>query len=204
MAKKGFLALIIAAIILLSIGGYFLFFGESVTVYTDGENVTVTSVVSPFSGVDTDKMNEEICQYTYDEMNSTDGDVTSLIQGIRRICLSYGIDNVNVKFNSSLGENKIPIVFHIKGNSMSPTLEDGQTVVVEKTKNIQLNSIVVAYSPEYGVIIKRVSQIKGDEVYLVSDNKEIIYEDINGTTYKTQGISVWVNIDDIYGVVVEY
>ena len=204
MAKKGFLALIIAAIILLSVGGYFLFFGESVTVYTDGENVTVTSVVSPFSGVDTDKMNEEICQYTYDEMNSTDGDVTSLIQGIRRICLSYGIDNVNVKFNSSLGENKIPIVFHIKGNSMSPTLEDGQTVVVEKTKNIQLNSIVVAYSPEYGVIIKRVSQIKGDEVYLVSDNKEITYEDINGTTYRTQGISVWVDIDDIYGVVVEY
>lgn len=204
MAKKGFLALIIAAIILLSIGGYFLFFGESVTVYTDGENVTVTSVVSPFSGVDTNKLNEEICQYTYDEMNSTDGDVTSLIQGIRRICLSYGLDNVNVKFDSSLGENKIPIVYHIKGNSMSPTLEDGQTVVVEKTKDIQVNNIVVAYTPEYGVIIKRVSQIKGDKVYLVSDNKEITYEDINGTTYRTQGISVWVDIDDIYGVVVEY
>ena len=204
MAKKGFLALIIAAIILLSIGGYFLFFGESVTVYTDGENVTVTSVVSPFSGVDTNKLNEEICQYTYDEMNSTDGDVTSLIQGIRRICLSYGLDNVNVKFDSSLGENKIPIVFHIKGNSMSPTLEDGQTVVVEKTKNIQVNNIVVAYSQEYGVIIKRVSEINGDKVYLVSDNKEIEYEDINGTTYRTQGISVWVDIDDIYGVVVEY
>lgn len=204
MAKKGFLALIIAAIILLSIGGYFLFFGESVTVYTDGENVTVTSVISPFSGVDTNKLNEEICQYTYDEMNSTDGDVTSLIQGIRRICLSYGLDNVNVKFDSSLGENKIPIVYHIKGNSMSPTLEDGQTVVVEKTKDIQVNNIVVAYTPEYGVIIKRVSQIKGDKVYLVSDNKEITYEDINGTTYRTQGISVWVDIDDIYGVVVEY
>lgn len=204
MAKKGFLALIIAAIILLSVGGYFLFFGESVTVYTDGENVTVTSVISPFSGVDTNKLNEEICQYTYDEMNSTDGDVTSLIQGIRRICLSYGLDNVNVKFDSSLGENKIPIVYHIKGNSMSPTLEDGQTVVVEKTKDIQVNNIVVAYTPEYGVIIKRVSQIKGDKVYLVSDNKEITYEDINGTTYRTQGISVWVDIDDIYGVVVEY
>ena len=87
---------------------------------------------------------------------------------------------------------------------MSPTLEDGQTVVVEKTKDIQVNNIVVAYTPEYGVIIKRVSQIKGDKVYLVSDNKEITYEDINGTTYRTQGISVWVDIDDIYGVVVEY
>ena len=204
MAKKGFLALVIAAIILLSIGGYFLFFGQTVTVYTDGENVTVSSTISPFSGVDTDKMNEEICQYTYETMNTPDGDLTSLIQGIRRICLSYGLDNVNVKYNSSLGENKIPILFHIKGNSMYPTLEDGQTVIVEKTKNIQVNSIVVAYTPEYGNIIKRVSEINGDKVYLVSDNTDIEYENINGTTYQVQGIRIWVDIDDIYGVVVEY
>ena len=204
MAKKSHLALIIAAIILLSIGGYFLFFGETVTVYTDGENVSVSSTISPFSGVDTNKLNDEICRYTYETMNSTDGDTTSLIQGIRRICLSYGLDNVNVKYDSSLGENKIPIVFHIKGDSMNPTLKDGQTVVVEKTKDIHVNNIVVAYSSEYGVIIKRVSQIKGDKVYLVSDNKNVKYEEINGTTYKTQGISVWVDIDDIYGVVVKY
>ena len=204
MAKKGFLALIIVAVILLSIGGYFLFFGESVTVYTDGENVTVTSIVSPFSGVDVNKMNDEICKYTYDTMNSTDGDITSLVQGIRRICLSYGLDNVKVKFDSSLGENKIPILFHVKGNSMYPTLQNGQTVIVEKTKSIQVNNIVVAYSSEYGNIIKRVSEIKVDKVYLVSDNTNIEYEEINGTTYQTQGIKIWVSIDDIYGKVVDY
>lgn len=205
MAKKGFLALIIAIIILLlSIGGCFAFFGESVTVHTDGENINVTTVVSPFSGVDTNKLNDEISEYTFDVMNSTDGDIKSLTEGIQRICSSYGLNNVNVKIDSPLGPNKIPVLFHVKGTSMYPTIEDGQTVLLEKTKNIHVNDIVVAKTSQYGNIIKRVSEIKGNKILLVSDNKAIKYEEINGTTYRTQGINIWVTIDDIYGVVVKY
>lgn len=203
MAKKGILALVII-IILLVLSGYFIFVGESVSVYIDGENVTASSTVSPLSGVDTNRMNEEICEYTFDTMNSTDGDITSLKQGIYRICLSYGLDNVNVNIDSSLGENEIPILFHVEGNSMYPTLKDGQVVIVEKTKDIQVNNIVVANSPEYGNIIKRVSQIKGDEVYLTSDNTNVEYSNYNGVIYETKGITTWVDIDDIYGVVVQY
>ena len=204
MAKKGFLALIIIALILLTIGGYFLFIGDSVNVYIDGENVTTSSTISPLSGVDVNKMNNEISEYVFNTMQSPNGTITSLKQGIHRICLSYGLDNVKIKIDSSLGENKIPVIFHIEGNSMYPTLRDGQEVTVEKTKNIQVNNIVVARSPEYGNIVKRVSQIKGDKVLLTSDNTNVEYKVINGTTYKIEGIRTWVSIDDIIGVVVQY
>ena len=204
MAKKGALAIGIIVIILLLFGGYFLFVGESVNIYMDGENVTSQATISPFAGVNTDELNKEICTYTFDNMNNTTGDAKNLKQGIQRICLSHGLDNVKVKVDSSLGENKIPVLYHVQGKSMYPTLNDGQTVIVEKTKNIKVGNMVVANSPEYGVIIKRVSDIKGDKVYLTSDNTNVESEYRNGVLYQTKGITTWVNIDDIYGVVVQY
>ena len=137
-------------------------------------------------------------------MNNTTGDAKSLKQGILRICLSHGLDKVKVKVDSPLGENKIPILYHVQGKSMYPTLNDGQTVIVEKTKNIKVGNMVVANSSEYGVIIKRVSDIKGDKVYLTSDNTNVENEYRNGVLYQTKGITTWVNTNDIYGVVVKY
>lgn len=204
MASKGALAIGAVVIILLIIGGYFLFIGESVNVYMDGENITAQTTISPLAGVDSGKLSEEICDYTFENMNNTTGDAKSLKQGILRICLGYGLDNVKVHLNSPLGEDEIPILFHVEGTSMYPTLNDGQTVLVEKTKDIQVGNIVVANSDEYGNIIKRVSKINGDEVYLTSDNTNVDYEYINGTRYETKGITTWVNINDIYGVVVQY
>ena len=63
MAKKSTLAIGIIIIIILLIGGYFLFIGESVTVYIDGENVTSQATISPFAGVNSDELNKEICTY---------------------------------------------------------------------------------------------------------------------------------------------
>ena len=173
-------------------------------VYNDGENISVTTFVSPLSGIDTNKLNDEISEYTFYVMNSPDGDAKTLTEGIQQICSSYGIDHIKVKIDSPLGLNKIPVLFHVNGTSMYPTIDDGQTVLLEKTKNINVDDIVVAKTSQYGNIIKRVSEIKGDKILLVSDNKNIKYEEINGTTYRTQGISIWVTIDDIYGVVVKY
>ncbi|WP_296888664.1 S24/S26 family peptidase [uncultured Methanobrevibacter sp.] len=201
MASKGTLVIGAIVIILLVFAGYFIFIGESVDVYIDGENVTSRATVSPFSGVDTTALNKEICNYTFQTMNSTDGDMKTLQQGISRICLNHGLDKVKVHIDSTLGPNKIPIVFHVQGNSMYPTLNDGQTVIVEKTKNVNVGNIVVANSSEYGVIVKRVSDVKGNQVYLTSDNKNVNYEYKNGATYETKGITTWVNINDIYGVV---
>ena len=204
MAKKSTLAIGIIIIIILLIGGYFLFIGESVTVYIDGENVTSQATISPFAGVNSDELNKEICTYTFENINNTTGDAKSLKQGILRICLSHGLDKVKVKVDSPLGENKIPILYHVQGKSMYPTLNDGQTVIVEKTKNIKVGNMVVANSSEYGVIIKRVSDIKGDKVYLTSDNTNVENEYRNGILYQTKGITTWVNTNDIYGVVVKY
>ena len=204
MANKGTLAIGIIVLIILIFGGYFLFIGDSVNVYIDGENVTSQTIVSPFAGVDTNRLNKEICDYTFQSMNNTTGNAKDLQQGILRICLGYGLDNVKVKIDSSIGENKIPIVYHVEGNSMYPTLNDGQTVTVEKTKNIKVGNIVVANSPEYGRIIKRVSQIKGDQVYLTSDNTDVTQEYRNGVLYETKGITTWVNTTDIYGVVIDH
>ena len=204
MANKGALAAGIIVIVLLIIGGYFIFIGESVNVYMDGENVTSQVIVSPFAGVDTNELNEEICNYTFQTMNNTTGNVKSLEQGILRICLAHGLDNVKVHIDSSLGENEIPMLFHVEGTSMYPTLNDGQTVIVEKTNSVQVGNIVVANSSEYGNIIKRVSEVKGDQVYLTSDNTNVDYEYKNGSLYQTKGISTWVSTNDIYGVVVQY
>lgn len=204
MVKKSTLIIGAIILVLLIFGGYFLFAGESVDVYMDGENITSQMSISPFAGVDTNKLNEEICNYTSETMNSTNGTAQSLKQGILRICLAHGLDNVKVHLNSPLGEDKIPIQFHVEGLSMYPTLKDGQTVLVEKTNSVQVGNIVVANSSQYGNIIKRVSKINGNQVYLTSDNTDVDYEYVNGTMYETKGITTWVNMKDIYGVVVQY
>lgn len=201
MGNKGTYAIGIIIVVLILFAGYFVFVGESVNVYMDGENVTSQAIISPFSGVNTNELNKEISDYTFQTMNNTSGDTKSLKQGILKICLNHGLDNVKVNLDSSVGKNEIPILFHVHGTSMYPTLNDGDTVIVKKTKNIQVNNIVVANSTEYGNIIKRVSDIKGDQVYLTSDNKDVKGEYRNGVFYETKGVTAWVNINDIYGVV---
>lgn len=203
MGNKGTYAIGIIIVVLILFTGYFVFVGESVNVYMDGENVTSQAIISPFSGVNTNELNKEISDYTFQTMNNTSGDTKSLKQGILKICLNHGLDNVKVKVDSSIGENEIPILFHVQGTSMYPTLNDGQTVIVKKTKDIQVNNIVVANSSEYGNIVKRVSDIKGDQVYLTSDNKDVKSEYRNGVLYETKGVTTWVNINDVYGVVVK-
>lgn len=206
MAKKGILALILmlTALIAITAGVFFIISQETVTVYIDGENVTTSSTVSAFSGINTGQMNNQISKYTFYAMENPHENTESLKQGILKICHSYGLKNVKVKINSTLGEDRIPILFHVEGTSMYPTLNDGQEVIVEKTKNIHVNNIVVAKSSEYGNIIKRVSEIKGNKVLLVSDNTHVEYKVVNGTLYKIEGIRTWVSIDDIIGVVVQY
>ncbi|WP_407413669.1 S24/S26 family peptidase [Methanobrevibacter sp.] len=201
MASKGTLAVGIIILILFVAGGYFLFAGDSVTVNIDGENVTSQTIISPFAGVDTNQLNQEICNYTMQTIHSPDGDITSLKQGILRICLAHGLNNVKLTVNTPLGKDKIPLIFHVEGSSMYPTLNDGQTITVLKTKSIQVGNIVVANSTEYGTIVKRVSEINGDRVHLTSDNTNVEYENINGTMHQTKGIDTWVNTNDIYGVV---
>lgn len=200
MAKKIVLAVIILFLVLF--GAFLLFGGNTVDVYIDGENVTVET--HTFSDADTAGLNAEICDVTTSAMNDTQTDAVALKNKIYTLCNEYGLDNAEISIDSSLGPDQIPVIIYVDGTSMLPTLKDGQTVLVNKTHDVHVGDIVTADSDEYGGIIKRVDEINGNKIHLVSDNKEVSYEHINGALYEIKGISTWVDISDINGVVIDY
>lgn len=200
MAKKIILALIILILIVFLSLNFIVH--DSVSVYNDGENVSVKT--NTLSGIDVESLNVEICDFTLEVMNDTTSNITTLRNGIEDICHRYGLDDAEITIDSSIGKDQIPIIVYVDGTSMLPTLQDGQTVLLNKSHDVKVGDIVVAESDEYGGIIKRVDSVNGNSVHLVSDNKEVSYEYINGDLYEIKGISTWVDISDIGGVVISY
>lgn len=200
MAQKIIFALII--LILAIVLGIVFLANDSVDVFLDGENVSVET--TSFSAIDKSGLNHEICEYTFSVMNDTSTDVEGYKNGIRNICSHYGLEDVEINIDSTIGADQIPVIIHVDGTSMLPTLQDGQTVLLNKTHNVNVGDIVVAQSDEYGGIIKRVDEIDGNDIHLVSDNKEVSYEYIRGSLYEIKGITTWVDISDINGVVIGY
>ena len=198
MAKKLILALIILVII--TFFAYNYLEADSVDIYIDGENVSVTT--HSLSGIDTDGLNRKICDYTIEMMNDTTSNFTTYETGIKEICSDYGLKDAKINIDSSIGKNQIPVIVCVDGTSMLPTLQDGQKVLMNKSHDVNVGDIVVAESDEYGGIIKRVDDIDGNSIHLVSDNKDVSYEYINGNLYEIKGISTWVDISDINGVVI--
>ena len=139
---------------------------------------------------------------TSDIMNNTSSNITTLKEGIYQICYNNGIENPKITIDSSIGKNQIPVIVKVEGKSMLPTLKSGQKVLINKTHDLHVGDIVTANSKDYGPIIKRVEQIDGSQVHLVSDNKNITYEYINNELYKVEGVRTWVGISDINGVVI--
>lgn len=201
MAKKIILALLI---LILIVGAFaFTFLGQNtVDVYLDGENVTVKTYT--LSNINTAGLNSEICNSTVRIMNDTTSDADTLKGEIKNICDRYGLENPKITVDSTIGPDQIPVIVNVDGTSMLPTLQDGQKVLINKSHNIRVGDIVVADSDEYGGIIKRVADINGNEVYLVSDNKNVSYEYINNVLYEVKGITTWVDVSDINGVVIQY
>ncbi|MBP3791911.1 MAG: S24/S26 family peptidase [Methanobrevibacter sp.] len=200
MAKKLILALIVLIFILFF--AFLMINNNTVNVYTDGKNISVET--RSLNNIDFNSLNHEICDYTSRVMNDTTTNASGLHDGIENICIRYGMNNPTININSSLGPNQIPVVINVDGTSMLPTLQDGQTVLMNKTHDIHVGDIVVADSEEYGGIIKRVDQINGNDIHLISDNKNISYEYINGVLYEVKGVTTWVDISDIGGVVIDY
>lgn len=195
---KGLILLIF--ILFVIIGGlscFNIFINPTANVYTDDNGVTCS--VTSFDN--NHQIEEDICNYVLKELNNYNSNIDSVEKGIENIGKKYDINNLNVNIDSKLGENKLCMVYDVKGTSMVPTLQDGQSILVEKTKNIHVNDIVVANSSKYGIIVKRVSEINGDKIHLISDNKNIEYKNINGQIYEFKGITTWVDISNIYGVV---
>ena len=191
--------ILILIIVIAGALGLIFISNPTVDLYIDGENITCT-IDRPFS----EELNEEICEYALDSMNNISSNVSSLESGIKEICRENGLGEVNVNIKSPYGDNQFPVIYQVEGDSMEPTLQDGQTILVNKTKDIKVNDIVVANSPEYGNIVKRVDRIEGNNIHLVSDNKEVDYNIINGMIYESRGITTWVDLSNIYGVVEAY
>ena len=198
MAKR----IILILIILIIIAVFFIYFNvnNSVNVYLDGENISVKTTAIENGNIN--KINNEIINLTSDIMNNTSSNITTLKEGIYQICYNNGIENPKITIDSSIGKNQIPVIVKVEGKSMLPTLKSGQKVLINKTHDLHVGDIVTANSKNYGPIIKRVEQIDGSQVHLVSDNKNITYEYINNELYKVEGVRTWVDISDINGVVI--
>ena len=101
----------------------------------------------------------------------------------------------------------------VKGTSMVPTLKDGQSILVLKTNNLKVGDIVVAIHPTYGLIVKRLSIIEGNQVYLTSDNKNIEITNTQTTlpnglvetvTVEKTPLNTWIQKTNVIGVVKVY
>ena len=200
MAKKFILALILLVFIIIC--GILFLGNDSVNIFNDGENITVETTT--FSDIDKTGLNNAICNYTMQVMDDTTTNITTYRNEIGNICKHYGLEDAEINIDSSIGPDQIPVVVNVDGTSMLPTLQDGQIAMLNKTHDVHVGDIVVADSDEYGGIIKRVDKIDGNNIHLVSDNKNVSYEFINGELYQIKGISTWVDISDVNGVVVEY
>lgn len=200
MAKKYILALLIIIIIVLAF--FMINNNNTVNVYIDGENVSAET--HSLSDTDLKDFNSKVCDLTVNAMNNTTANVSTLRNDIECLCEDYGLKNPKISIDSSIGADQIPVIITVDGISMLPTLVDGQQVLLNKTHDIHVGDIVVAESDEYGGIIKRVDEIKGDSVHIISDNNSTSYEYIDGVLYEIEGIETWVDISDINGVIIGY
>ena len=173
------------------------FFGDTVDIYFDGESTSVSSNLN-------EKASNEILNYVSNNIYNSSTDVETMKDGIQEICYRYGSTDCNINIDSIIGEDQIPFIVWAEGESMLPTIQNGQYVLVNKTHDIHVGDIVSVDSKEYGGIMKRVDEIDGDNVHLVSDNKNVYYKTIDGVTYEYKGITTWVDISEIEGVAIQY
>ena len=173
----------------------------SFDVTVDGNQVSVTDSSIPFFDADTSALDNQIIDYAANQSVEINTNTDSFKHGVNEIAKSYGYSNADVNIDSPLGDGSLPLVSKVEGTSMEPTLHNGDTLMINRTRNIQAGEIVVCNDTEYGLIVKRVGQVNGNNLYLQSDNKsrELVFN--NNGVYVEEGLHKWVTIDRIIGVV---
>lgn len=157
-------------------------------------------------------MMEEIKNKASEDVQSTNSTVDSIKADVKAIASNYKY-KTNVKIVSQFGTDQLPMFATVNGTSMVPTLQDGQEIIILKTKNLKVGDIVVAVHPTYGLIVKRLSIIDFNQVYLTSDNKKV--EIVNTQTTLPNGavetvtvqktpLNTWLPTGNIIGVVKVY
>lgn len=169
-----------------------------VTIKTNGSYVELQPHSVLFYSAPSD-MKQEMVDQALIDLEDDNSTADTLKNDMAEIAQRYNY-SVTVTIDSQYGTDQLPMIATVKGTSMVPTLQDGQDVVILKTKDFRVGDIVVARHPTYGRIVKRVAKIEGDEVYLMSDNREVV---VTGNVV-TKGLDTWLPIDDVIGVVKEY
>lgn len=88
-----------------------------------------------------------------------------------------------------------PVV--VQGESMEPTLENGDTLICNTLKTPQIGDIVVIYpGEEVGnhYIIKRVISVQDEKIFVQGDNSE--------NSYDSREFG-WINFEKVLGVVIQ-
>ncbi len=198
--RRSYLLIIPLLIIILGLFASVNINNTDITIETNGTGIMVktSAFISP-----PPQMKEEIIAYMTNAINDPDSTTDSIKADIKKIAIKYHYKHVNVHLKSQFGDDQLPMPAVVKGDSMYPTLKDGQQLIVLKTKDFKIGDIVVAKHPTYGLIVKRVGKIEGNRVYLVSDNKNV-EEIYTGTSIITlTPLNTWLPKSAIIGVVKE-
>lgn len=180
-----------------------------ITLNTNGTDVNVTS---SFLSNPPSQMRLEMQQKALTDIENPNSTVSSIKSDMQDIAKKYNY-TVSVTIVSQFGTDQLPMPAQVSGTSMVPTLKDGQSIMVLKTKYFKVGDIVVAYHPDYGLIVKRLGQINGDQVYLMSDNKNVeVYTTktqlpngmVEIDTIKKTPLNTWLPKNNVIGVVKDY
>jgi hypothetical protein len=197
-SRDKYLAIGLIVLIFLGIGVFLLSDDSYVSIYVNGTDTLIKSFsINVFN--DNSAMNQEIYQFIEVNVNDVDSNVSTIRSDITEIAHNYGYNDVTVKIESQFGENQLPMMTSVVGRSMLPKIHDGEKIIVLKTKDINVGDVVVAKDDEFGLLIKRVGDIKGNNVFLVSDNvKETRME--NGVLTTFVGVRKWTHLTNIVGI----
>lgn len=181
----------------------------SVTIDTNGTSNTVNTF---YIFGTPPQMRAEMQDKIDDQITEPTSSVESISNDMKAIAKKYNY-TATVTIKSQFGTNQLPMPATVSGTSMVPTLKDGQSIVVLKTKDYKVDDIVVAIHPDYGLIVKRLKVIEPDRVYLMSDNHKVEYYTTeknlgNGLvevdTYKKTPLNTWLPRQNVVGVVKIY
>ncbi len=186
-------------------------YDANIFIYTNGSITDVTTQGTVYKPISPSMMNDIENKVSSDVY--LDSSTNESIKSDVKIILSNYNYTARIKIVSQFGTDQIPMIATVTGTSMVPTLQDGQEIVVLKTKDFKVGDIVVAEHPSYGLVVKRVSVIEANQVYLTSDNKNV--EVLNTETQITNGsnktitlekksLNIWLPSGNIIGVVKEY
>jgi len=183
----------------------------NIVVNTNGTTTTVGYQTALWGSV-SPNMQKEIKNKASEDIQSDTSTVDSIKTDLKTIASKYNY-NADVKIVSQFGNDQLPMRATVRGTSMVPTLQDGQDIVILKTRNLNVDDIVVAVHPTYGLIVKRLTIIEGNQVYLTSDNKNVEITNTqtklpNGSvetvTVQKTPLNTWLPTNNVIGVVKVY